>query len=146
MIENNKTGVGTLIVSLSTETVLLGLRAAYKTHAMSWALFGGMIEEGETPKQGLLRELEEELGFVPDITKIYPFDVYQSKDKHFKYYSYVVVVEDEFVPVLNQESAGYCWVKLGSWPKPMHQGAKFSFCNQKAIERIRLILDQHNAL
>lgn len=145
-MDNNKSGVGTLIVSVSSETVLLGLRAPYKTHAMSWALFGGMMEEGESPKQGLLRELGEELGFVPDIAKIYPFDVYQSRDRHFKYYSYVVVVEDEFVPVLNKESAGYCWVKLGNWPKPMHQGAKFSFCNQKAIERIRLILDQHNAL
>lgn len=139
----NKSGVGTLIISSSTETVMLGLRAPYKTHSMSWALFGGMMEDQETPKQSLLRELEEELGFIPDIAKIYPFDVYQSKDKHFKYYSYVIVVEEEFVPVLNKESAGYCWTKLGNWPRPMHQGARISFCNQKAIERIRLILDQH---
>ena len=71
------------------------------------------MEEGEQPKEALLRELTEEMGFVPDIERIYPFDVYQSKDKHFKYYSFVCVVNDEFTPVLNQESCGYCWVDLG---------------------------------
>ena len=32
----------------------------------SWGLFGGAIEEGETPGAALARELNEELGFVPD--------------------------------------------------------------------------------
>lgn len=110
---------------------------------MCWALWGGMMEDGEQPKEALLRELTEEMGFEPDIEKIYPFDVYQSKDKHFKYYSFVCVVNEEFVPILNQESCGYCWINLGEWPKPMHQGAKISFCNTKAIDKIKLILNQH---
>lgn len=110
---------------------------------MCWSLWGGMVEDGEQPKDALLRELTEEMGFVPDIERIYPFDVYQSKDKHFKYYSFVSVVEEEFVPELNQESCGYCWIDLGLWPKPMHQGAKISFCNNKAIDKIKIILSQH---
>lgn len=144
-MNDDKVGVGTLVVSISTNNVLLGLRAPYKTHGMCWALFGGMLENSETPKEALLRELKEEMGVVPEITKIYPFDVYQSKDKHFKYYSFVCVVEEEFAPILNKESAGYCWVNLGCWPKPMHQGAKVSFCNPKAIEKIKMILDQHKS-
>ena len=143
---NDKTGVGTIFISSTTRRILLNLRAPYKTHSLCWSLWGGMMEDAETPKEGLLRELEEEMGFVPDITKIYPFDVYQSKDKHFKYYSFVCVVEEEFVPILNKESAGYCWIDIGSWPKPMHQGAKVSFCNQKSLEKIRMILDQHKAV
>jgi ADP-ribose pyrophosphatase YjhB (NUDIX family) len=110
---------------------------------MQWSLWGGMVENGEQPKDALLRELTEEMGSIPDIEKIYPFDVYQSKDRHFKYYSFVSIVEDEFIPVLNDESCGYCWIDLGDWPRPMHQGARISFCNQKAIEKIRLIVGQH---
>lgn len=138
-----KVGVGTIFVSIKTGRVLLNLRAPHKTHALQWSLWGGMMEEGEQPKEALLRELTEEMNFIPDIEKIYPFDVYQSKDKHFKYYSFVSIVEDEFVPELNIESCGYCWVDLDCWPKPIHQGAKISFCNNKAIDKIRLILSQH---
>ena len=139
----NKMGVGTLIVSTKTQRVLLNMRAPHKTHAMQWALFGGMVEKDEQPKDALMRELTEEMGFVPDIEKLYPFDVYQSRDGHFKYYSFVAIVVDEFVPELNNESCGYCWINLGEWPKPMHQGARISFCNLKAIDKIRLILSQH---
>ena len=142
-IITSKMGVGTLIVSTKTKRVLLNLRAPHKTHAMQWALFGGMVEKDEQPKDALMRELTEEMGFVPDIEKLYPFDVYQSRDGHFKYYSFVAVVVDEFVPELNAESCGYCWIDLGEWPKPMHQGARISFCNLKAIDKIKLILSQH---
>ena len=139
----DKTGVGTIFVSTKTRRVLLNLRAPHKTHSMCWSLFGGMVENGEQPKDALLRELTEEIGFVPDIEKIYPFDVYQSKDKHFKYYSFVSVVVDEFIPELNQESCGYAWIDLGQWPKPMHQGAKISFCSVRAVDKICVILSQH---
>ena len=139
----NKVGVGTIFVSTKTKRVLLNLRAPHKTHSMCWSLWGGMVETGEQPKDALLRELTEEMGSVPDIEKIYPFDVYTSKDKHFKYYSFVSVVEEEFVPELNAESCGYCWIDLGEWPKPMHQGAKISFCSLKSIEKIKLIINQH---
>ena len=142
-ILTSKTGVGTLIVSTKTRRVLLNLRSGHKTHAMCWSLFGGMVEPGEQPKSALLRELEEEMNFIPDIEKIYPFDVYQSKDSHFKYYSFLCIVSEEFNPELNNENCGYCWINLGDWPKPMHQGARISFCNQKSIERIKLILSQH---
>lgn len=138
-----KIGVGTIFISTKTNRVLLNLRAPHKTHSMCWSLWGGMMESGEQPKDALLRELTEEMGFVPEIEKIYPFDIYQSKDGHFKYYSFVCIVVDEFVPELNHESCGYCWINLGDWPKPMHQGARISFCNTKALDKIRIILSQH---
>lgn len=142
-IISNKTAVGAIFASTKTSRVLLNLRAPHKTHSQQWSLWGGMVEQNEQPKDALLRELTEEMGFVPEIEKLYPFDVYQSKDKHFKYYSFVAVVEDEFIPELNSESCGYCWINLGEWPKPMHQGAKISLCNSKAIDKIKIMLKQH---
>lgn len=36
-----------------------------KTNPGQFALFGGGIEEGETPKEGMVREITEELGYIP---------------------------------------------------------------------------------
>lgn len=139
-----KTGVGALIISTDTNRVLLSLRAAYKTHSQEWSLFGGMMENGEQPKSALLRELSEEMNLIPDIEKIYPFDVYTSRDRNFKYISFLVVVAEEFIPILNNENIGYCWTNLGIWPRPMHQGARISFSNQRAVDRIKILMSRHS--
>jgi 8-oxo-dGTP pyrophosphatase MutT (NUDIX family) len=138
-----KQGAGALFISAKSGRVLLNLRAPHKTHRSQWSLWGGMFENGETPKECLLREIEEEVGFVPEISKIYPFDIYESRDKNFRYYTFVCVVADEFVPQINGEAIGYCWIRLGEWPTPMHQGARVSFCSQKAKALLEIILGQH---
>lgn len=143
---SDRNGVGALFISTETERVLLNLRADHKSHAECWALWGGMLENDETPKEALLRELSEEMGFMPDIDKIYPFDVYHSNDGHFKYFSFVCITKYEFLPILNEESSGYAWFNLGTWPKPMHQGAKASFCNKKSTDRLRTILRDYRVL
>lgn len=143
MTTNQKIAAGALFISSKTGRVLLNLRAPYKTHRFEWSLFGGMIDEGETPKQALDRECGEEMGFVPDVQKTYPFDIYESRDKNFRYYTFVCVVENEFIPVLNAESIGYAWLNLGSWPKPMHSGARNTFCSLKGQALLEIILGQH---
>ena len=141
MIE--KSGAGALFVSAKTGQALFCLRAPYKTHKLTWSLWGGMIEDGETPKEALFRELEEEMGFVPNIEKIYPFDIYESKNKDFRYYTFIWIVDEEFIPELNKEAVGYAWVKLGVWPKPMHIGARNTLCSRKAEALLDIIIGQH---
>lgn len=143
MTTKQKTASGALFVSSKTGRVLLNLRAPYKTHKFEWSLFGGMIDGKETPKEALDRECSEEMGFVPDVTKTYPFDIYESRDKNFRYYTFVCIVEDEFIPVLNAESIGYVWIKMGTWPKPMHSGARNTFCSLKGLALLEIILGQH---
>lgn len=138
-----KSGAGALFVSAKTGQALLCLRAPYKTHKLTWALLGGMMEGDETPKDALMRECKEEMGFVPDITKIYPFDIYESRDKAFRYYTFICIVDEEFIPELNKEAVGYAWVKLGVWPKPMHEGARRTLCNNKAAALLDIIISQH---
>lgn len=142
-MQDKKMACGALFLCYKTNRILMNLRASHKTHNLSWSLWGGMLENNETPKDCLLREIKEEIGFIPDIAKIYPFDIFESRDELFKYYSFVCVVENEFIPDLNDESDGYCWTTIGIWPKPMHKGARITLCNKKAIEKLNLIKEQH---
>ena len=139
----NKEACGTIFLSKKTGRVLLNLRSPHKTYNLKWSLWGGMREGNETPKECLLREMNEEMGFIPNIDKIYPFDIYESDDKNFRYYSFICVVDDEFNPILNDESVGYCWCKLGVWPKPMHEGARITLCNELSLIKLKTILDQY---
>lgn len=52
----------------STAPALLLTRRAsgLRSHAGQWALPGGRMDEGETPEQAALRELQEEIGLMPD--------------------------------------------------------------------------------
>lgn len=142
-MENKKEACGAIFLSKKTGRVLLNLRAPDKSYKLTWSLWGGMVENGESIKECLLREMEEEMGFVPDISKFYPFDIYESRNKLFRYYSFICVVDDEFTPCLNKESVGYCWTKLGIWPTPMHDGAKISLCGKKNLHKLEIILSQH---
>jgi 8-oxo-dGTP pyrophosphatase MutT (NUDIX family) len=40
-------------------------------HPGCWALFGGHLEAGETPEQGLKRELLEEIGYAPSVVNLF---------------------------------------------------------------------------
>jgi mutator protein MutT len=132
---------GVVFLAKDTGRCLLQLRNSDKRHKNTWGFWGGLMERGETPYECIQRELEEEIGFVPELKKLNPIDVYQSKDKNFYYYSFVAVVENEFIPQLNDESAGYAWVDIGRWPQPLHQGARLTLTRNKGDEKLRTILD-----
>jgi 8-oxo-dGTP diphosphatase len=40
-------------------------------HPGCWALFGGHLEPGEDPEQGLKRELLEEIGYAPGVVTLF---------------------------------------------------------------------------
>lgn len=143
MKSTKKTACGAIFIASDTGRVLLNLRSPYKTHKLTWSLWGGMLEGNESPKECLLREMSEEMGFVPDINKFYPFDIFESNDGNFRYYSFICITDSEFCPELNNEAVGYCWTKLGIWPTPMHEGARVTLCNPKSLKKLNLILNQH---
>lgn len=134
------TAAGVLFLSIETGRCLLQLRNSNKRQKGTWGFFGGLLEKGETPYEAIQRELTEEIGFVPELQKLNPIDVYQSKDKKFMYYSFVYVVECEFIPTLNAESAGYAWVNIGSWPMPLHEGCKATLKKNKGESKLSTIL------
>lgn len=137
------TAAGVVFLAKDTGRCLLQLRNSDKRFKNTWGFWGGLIEKGETVYQCIQRELTEEIGFVPELAKLNPIDVYQSKDQKFYYYSFVYVVEKEFSPVLNGESAGYAWVNIGVWPQPLHNGARLTLNKNGGTEKLHTILKIH---
>ena len=61
--------------------------------------------------------------------------------QHFQYNTYVLLIDKEFIPVLNNEHEGYAWCNYNSWPKPLHQGVKNSFNNKTIRAKLEVLLD-----
>lgn len=115
---------GALFLAKDTGRIMLNLRSKFTSKPHTWSFWGGMSTKDESPMEGLTRELNEEMGEIPNILKAYPLDVFHSGDGKFNYYTVLIIVENEFIPKLNKESDGYCWCRIGNWPRPLHEGAK----------------------
>lgn len=132
---------GGLFLAKDTGRFLFLLRTQGKT-AGTWGLVGGKKEPDDaTPYDALKREIQEEVGKTPPIKKIIPLELFISNDQQFQYNTYVLVVEKEFIPQLNEEHAGYAWCDLNAWPKPLHQGVKTSLTNKTIRTKIELLLE-----
>ena len=67
-----------------------------------------------------------------------------SDNQRFVYYTFLIMVDQEFVPILNEEHRGYCWVELRDHPKPLHPGLWRSFnfdIVKKKIKTLESILN-----
>lgn len=132
---------GGLFLAKDTKRFLFLLRTQGKT-AGTWGLVGGKQEPTDsTPVDTLHREISEEVGKTPTIKKIVPLELFVSNDQHFQYNTYVLLVEKEFIPILNHEHSGYAWCSFDDWPKPLHIGVKNSFNNKIIRAKLELLLD-----
>ncbi len=131
---------GALFYAKSTKRFLL-LQKAHGKHANTWGLVGGTNIEGETAWQGLQREIEEEIGFVPDIIKTIPIESFVSNDSVFNFHTYLCVIDKEFIPTLSNEHNGWAWATVDSAPKPLHQGLRSSFSNKILRTKLQTVFD-----
>lgn len=127
---------GAIFLSKKTKRVLLNFRSKHVSKGATFGFWGGKLEHNESTLDGLTREIKEECGYLPDYKNIYPLDVYISKDTEFQYFSFLIVVDKEFIPKLNNESDGYLWCNLASFPRQLHVGAKVILENQSFVSNI----------
>lgn len=81
-------------IIVHNKEILLFLRDDKPTipYPNHWQLPGGQLEKGETPLKGLMRELEEEVSYIP--TTIHKIG-YMEKADDTKSYLYIAIVDDK---------------------------------------------------
>jgi 8-oxo-dGTP pyrophosphatase MutT (NUDIX family) len=131
---------GALFYAKSTRRFLL-LQKAHGKHEGTWSLVGGTTVQGETPWQGLQREIAEEIGSIPEIKKTIPLETFVSNDTVFNFHTYLCVIDTEFVPILSDEHIGWAWVTIDRAPKPLHQGLRNSFTNKTIRTKLQTVFD-----
>lgn len=131
---------GALFYAKSSKRFLL-LQKARGKHRGSWGLVGGTNLINENPWQGLQREVEEELGFIPISLKTIPLETFVSNDTVFNFHTYLCVIENEFIPLLSDEHCGWSWCSIELAPKPLHQGLKNSFSNKIIRTKLQTVFD-----
>ena len=132
---------GGIFLAKDTRRFLFLLRTQGKT-AGTWGLVGGKKEPTDiTAVDALKREITEEVGKTPTIKKIVPLELFTSNDQNFQYNTYVLLVDKEFMPTLNEEHSGYAWCTYDEWPKPLHQGVKNSLNNKSIKAKLEILLE-----
>jgi len=129
---------GALFYALDTKRFLLLHRANGKTSG-TWGLVGGGNELGESPFEGLTREIQEEVGDLPKFVKTIPLETFVSNDEKFNFHTYLVVIKKEFLPNLNNEHDGYAWTSFSKWPKTLHQGLRNTLQNKTNLSKLETV-------
>lgn len=135
---------GALFYALDTKRFLFLHRAKGKQKDL-WGLVGGTNEVCETPWEGLQREISEEIGIVT-IKKTMPLETFVSHDNHFRFYTYLCVIENEFLPKLNDEHNGYAWVEFSKWPRPLHHGLKNTLQSKVNLKKLETVFNMADLL
>lgn len=130
-------GVGALIYAKSTGRYLFLLRNN-GSYAMTWALPGGKVDINESMDLALAREIQEEMGGVLLDAELVLIERFVSSNSKFRYHTYFVSVDTEFVPELNQEHIGYAWLPLLASPKPLHPGLSRTLNSESVRNKISL--------
>lgn len=132
---------GGLFLSSDTKRFLFLMRTQSKT-ANTWGFVGGKSELiDQSPYDTLTREIKEEIGQCETIKKIVPLELFVSHDQMFKYNTYVLIVEKEFIPKLNHEHCAFAWCDLFHWPKPLHRGVKATLANRIIKSKLELLVE-----
>jgi len=101
---------GALFYAKSTKRFLFLLRTQGRT-SESWGIVGGKKEDFDANNfEALKREIAEEIGVIPPIRKTIPLELFISKDNKFFYHTYLMIIDDEFIPKLNSEHSGWAAV------------------------------------
>lgn len=94
MTDRKDAASGILPICNSTKAICLLWRSPEVKAGNRFGCVGGMMKEGQTPEEGALMELAEEVGYTGSI-ELVPAFVHRSKG--FTYHSFLGIVPEPFV-------------------------------------------------
>ena len=144
-MEKNIICSGALFYATSTKRFLLLQRTDFKTRGM-WGLVGGQARYTESAFEGLKREILEEVDQTPRFKKVIPLELFTSNDQKFYFNTYLIAVENEFIPKLNKEHDGYAWCSFTKWPKPLHHGLRNTLQSKINLSKLETVFQTINLL
>ena len=121
-------GAGAIIRAKDTGRYLLAFRSAYVNEPHTWGIWGGKLDDGETPEQAVNREIKEETRYSGSFS-LKPLFVFKKGD--FQYHNFLAEVPTEFDPHLCWETEKFGWFDLADFPTPLHFGLKALIPNLK---------------
>lgn len=116
----NQPGAWAVIYCAATNKFLMGKRSSKVNKSGAWNLFGGRVDNGERPREALVRELGEEAGLSiksRNLAKLHTVTQrlrsgQTERDMHY----YVIKADREFSPRLNREHSDFRWFKAKQLP------------------------------
>ena len=132
----NNQSAGVFFYAANTNRYLYLLRTDAKNPG-NWGIPGGKVEPEETLLEGVARECQEELGHFPKEAKLIPIQKFTNRS--FSYHTFFCQVDEEFMPVLNDEHCGYAWVGDNQYPKPLHPGLFNTVNFDVVIDKLKVL-------
>lgn len=137
-------GAGALFYCTETERFLLMLRGDDGDDGNCWCCLGGGRDDGESLETTVRREAFEEAALPMDT----PYDLRRVGTKHyedgFKFTNYLALIDEEFLPIINEEHKSFQWVPYRDFPPEMHEGMMSVFQSpdgQRALQQYTNALD-----
>ena len=133
-------GAGCIFFAKSTQKFLIPLRGQDVLNPNCWGNWGGAIDIGESPTDAVKREVKEEAGYHQEFDLI-PVHVFTKGA--FNYHNFIAIVEHEFEPVINWETADYGWFHIHDLPQPLHFGWDSMLRDSRCMALITDLVNAH---
>jgi 8-oxo-dGTP pyrophosphatase MutT (NUDIX family) len=129
---------GILAIDKNTGEILLVKRSELVPNPNKWATVGGKKDpEDENTRVTAIREFGEEV--QPDTSYVLsklPFFI--NENKYVKFYTYLGIFDNKFVPILNEENLEYGWFNINNLPENLLEGCRIMF-EEKGEELMNFI-------
>lgn len=131
-------GAGCLPICTLTKRILLNYRSIYVNEPHTYGLFGGKIDDDESPEEAARREMYEESRYTGKL-KLIPVYVFHNSNNTFQYHNFLGIVDHEFKPKLNWESDNFKWITFDELMniESKHPGLELLLEDEESINEIK---------